>query len=199
MNFNYRRAYEDFDTRQWSRISFQYFIHFVSPDLRPQLESFYGLVSKFNKLIPIANKRVAELIETDASNFYGFNVIALLYGAVVNGADIGAIVLNNLILFGVHPRRALESDPPNPMSRFYVRYSARKNVGSAPYQNDLRDTKEVDHFDELYSQLVEDVKSNADVRELDKTLGAILKTCPTVRTAVLRMIQEPWTGVGFWK
>lgn len=52
--------------------------------MRPQLESFYGLVLKFNKLIPIANKKVSELIATGASRFYGFDIIALMYEVVVN-------------------------------------------------------------------------------------------------------------------
>lgn len=91
------------------------------------------------------------------------------------------------------------SEPPNPTLQFYVSYSARKKVGSASYQNDLRDPKELDRFDKLYSQLVEDVKSNSEVQELSKTLGAILKTCPKMRTAVLRMIQSPWSGIRFWK
>lgn len=192
MNFSHLRGYHDFDIQQWSRISSEFYIHFVSPGVRTQLESFYGLVLKFNKLIPVVNEKVAEVIAADASKFYGFDVLALMYGSVVNGADMGTIVLNNLILFGIRPRKVLESRSPNRTSQFYISYSARKGIGYAPYQSDVRDPKEVERFDGLYDQLVEDVKSSSVVQELSKTLEAILNMCPTVRVAVLRMIQEPW-------
>jgi hypothetical protein len=193
MHFSYLRGYEDFDIQQWSRVSTEFYIHFVSPDLRPQLESFYSLVLKFNGLIPIVNEKVGQVIAKDGSKFYGFDILALMYGAIVNGADVGTIVLDNLILFGIPPRKVLEAKSPNPTMQYYVRYSARKSIGHAPYSNDLRDPKELDRFDELYSTLVEDVKSNSVVQELRKTLEAILNTCPIVRVAVLRMIQEPWS------
>jgi hypothetical protein len=192
-NFNYLRGYEDIDIKDWTRISSEFYYHFILPAVKQQLISFYGLVSKFNQLLPAVNEKVGEFITTRATKFYGFDVVSLAYGVNVDGGDTGTIFLDKLLMFGLHPKKVLEPRFPHKTLKFYVSYSARKAVGHAPYQNDLRDQKDLDRFDELYAQLLEGVKKIDVVEDLNNTLRATLNTLPTVRTGVLKMIQEPWT------
>lgn len=191
---NARTSFQSLEDAEWQRIKADYLHDFLPKDSKPQLDRYYGLVSKYDSLLGSVLTQVDRTILDQAHRVYNPIVQAIQYGALVaiTNNELG-LGISAAVLFKEHPRDLLKFMYRDLTLAEFEVVVIWDDVAHGSRAHRLRGPDELKKFDEYFETVCTLVEKLESVREIRQTLTETVSAGKTLQAWTLKLIRDPWS------
>ena len=177
------RSYLELPKNAWDEIQNSYTYHMIDDvELRKETEYFYIIIQSFNDLCYYARRRSSEIVQKRGSEFYSLNVKNIYYFNKKDGSQSSPVIVN-CILFKTHPKDVLEKTDE-------IEISIEHQVNNTLPRITFDSIEKIREFDDLWKQMVDDVKQDPKLQQLEALKLQIHTKNLEIRQKLVKRINE---------
>ena len=173
-----------FSFAEWQKIkNGSIYLNIQDLELKDQIEKFYDLIEKYQHLWGKAYNKSEQIVQSAASAFYSVPVIEIRCIIKTKDGERGIPELQHLLLTNTYPTDYYPAG--STLSSIEIRIQNGNNIRKDSEQD-------FQHLKQLWSNLLDKAKEDADINELRNLFEQISKMSPIIKIQLMRKIREKW-------